>query len=115
MIKRQKHLSLVKSFNDKNIKFFALGGLGEVGKNMYVIECDDEIIIIDCGILFPGSSFGVDYVIPDYTYLVDNQEKSLGFLSPTVMKIILAEFLFIKKSKNPCNLCFWLSSGFNQE
>lgn len=78
MIKRQKHLSLVKSFNDKNIKFFALGGLGEVGKNMYVIECDDEIIIIDCGILFPGSSFGVDYVIPDYTYLVDNQEKIVG-------------------------------------
>lgn len=78
MTKRQKNLSIVKQFNDKNIKFFALGGLGEVGKNMYVVECEDEIIVIDSGVLFPGSSFGVDYIIPDYTYLVDNQDKIVG-------------------------------------
>jgi len=71
-------LPIIDSFNDDNIKIFALGGLGEVGKNMYVIECADEIIIIDSGILFPDNAYGVDYIIPDYSYLKANENKIVG-------------------------------------
>lgn len=66
--------------NKGKIKVIPLGGLEEIGKNITAIEYDEEIIIIDCGFTFPDSDmYGVDIVIPDVTYLVENKEKIKGF------------------------------------
>lgn len=66
----------MKFLNNEDTKVFALGGLGEVGKNMYCVMHNNEIIITDVGVTFPqGDLKGVDYVIPDFTFLKRNESK----------------------------------------
>ena len=63
------------------IHIYPLGGLGEVGKNMTVYECNGDMIIVDCGLVFPDSEmYGVDMVIPDFTFVVQNKDKIKGLL-----------------------------------
>lgn len=73
-------MSIRRSFMEQKLSMplsiYALGGLGEVGKNMYCFENDDTIIIIDAGVRFPGVEFpGIDYIVPDFTHLKNNRNK----------------------------------------
>lgn len=71
----------LKQILSSPVEVYALGGLGEVGKNLYCIENDSTILIIDCGVMFPDASMpGVDYVIPDFTHLIENQNKIKGLV-----------------------------------
>ena len=70
------HNSLLKPHE---VGIFALGGLDEVGKNTYVFEIENKIYIVDAGQMFPEHHLlGVDYVIPNYQYLMENQERIIG-------------------------------------
>jgi ribonuclease J len=67
--------------NQIPLRIVPLGGVGEIGKNMYVFEYGDDIVVVDCGLMFPDEEmFGIDLVIPDVTYLRENSEKVRAFL-----------------------------------
>ena len=62
-----------------NIKIFSLGGLNEMGKNCYVIEIDKDIFVFDCGLKYANENlYGIDYIIPDFEYLVKNKNRIKG-------------------------------------
>lgn len=66
---------------DKNngIKVISLGGQGELGKNMYVVEVNEDIYLLDAGLMLPEDEMlGIDAVIPDISYLMDNKERVQG-------------------------------------
>ncbi len=63
------------------LRFIPLGGLGQIGKNMFVLECGEDIIVVDCGLMFPDEEMlGIDFVIPDASYLFENRERIRGLI-----------------------------------
>lgn len=66
---------------EKMLRILPLGGLGEVGKNMMVYEFADQILVVDAGLMFPENDMlGIDYIIPDFQYLVENRHKVVGIV-----------------------------------
>lgn len=67
--------------SNTKLRVIPLGGVDEIGKNMTVIEYGDDMLVIDCGSIFPKEDmYGIDLVIPDTTYLEKNFDKLKGFL-----------------------------------
>ena len=67
--------------NEPTVSIIPLGGLGEIGKNMYIVKYDKEILVIDSGLIFPGEEMlGIDIVIPDITYLKENKDCIKGIV-----------------------------------
>ena len=62
-----------------SIKIIALGGVRENGKSLYAVEVEEEIFVLDCGLVYPEDELlGIDVVIPDFTYLEENKERISG-------------------------------------
>ncbi len=71
----------------KNLQIIPLGGLGGIGKNMTVFEYGRNLLVVDCGIMFPANDmYGIDLVLPDFDYVVEHQEKLRGIVITGVDK-----------------------------
>ena len=92
---------MLKLEETQKLKVIPLGGLGEIGKNMTAIEYDDELIVIDCGIAFPDEDmYGVDLIIPDISYLIENESKLKGIFITLGHEDHIGAIPFILKQVN---------------
>ena len=81
VISENGEINSQKKGKGNNLKISFLGGIGEIGKNMTVLEYGKDIVVIDCGVMFPSlDMLGIDLVVPDISYLVENKEKVRGFV-----------------------------------
>ncbi len=77
----KKEVNKQKKINKKPIKIIPLGGLGEIGKNITLYEYDGDMFLVDCGMSFPDEDMpGIDIVIPDFTYVLENKDKIKGLV-----------------------------------
>ena len=85
------------------IKMFALGGLNEDGKNMYVVKVDDDIFVFDAGLKYPRDRMlGIDYIIPDFSFIKKNKDRIKGiFITHGHKKAIKCEWIILLLSGIP--------------
>lgn len=70
-----------KSSGGNELRFIPLGGLGQIGKNMFALEYGEDIMVVDCGLMFPDEEMlGIDFVIPDASFLFENRERIRGIV-----------------------------------
>src|SRR5579875_2985579 len=83
------------------LQIIPLGGIGEIGKNMTAVRCGDQIIVIDCGLAFPSQEqLGVDLVIPDISYLLENRDMVLGIILTHGHEDHIGSLAFVLKQLN---------------
>ena len=101
----------------EKLKIIPLGGLDEIGKNITVLEYGRDMIVVDCGVGFPDEDmYGVDMVIPDFSYLVQNAKKLRGMFithgtncCPILSRSSLEKSLVSVLSPSPWKICFLTS------
>ena len=96
----------------EKLKIIPLGGLNEIGKNMTVYECSGEIIVVDCGMAFPGDDlYGIDLVIPDVSYLVKNKQRLRGLFITHGHEDHIGAIPYVLKQVNIPIYCTRLTAG----
>jgi len=99
-----------------SLKFIALSGTTDVTENLYVYEYGNDMIVVDCGVGFPDSEmFGVDLVIPDFTYIIQNKQKLRGILISHGHEDHLGALPFLLKDVNVPIYSTKLVAGFIQD
>ena len=87
-----------------NLKVIPLGGLEQIGMNITAFEYEDSIVVVDCGLCFPADDMlGIDLVIPDITYLIDNIKKVKGFVFTHGHEDHIGALTYILKQLPPKN------------
>lgn len=119
--KKQFDISLYESISPKNlkkpssVKIKFLGGINEIGKNLTLFEFDNEMIIIDCGMSFPDADMpGIDYVLPDITYVERNKSKIKAVFITHAHEDHIGGLPYLLKSVNVPVYCTCLTAGLIQ-
>ena len=96
----------------EKLKIIPLGGLNEIGKNMTAYEYGGEIIVVDCGMAFPGDDmYGIDCVIPDVTYLIKNKSRLRGLFITHGHEDHIGAIPYVLKQVNIPIYCTRLTAG----